>query len=142
MGLGPPNTRPDDICSVVFGSKWAYLLRSNGDGTHQLVGECYVEGVVDGRVIGMLSGARFNHLILCWYELVHTAWLQSAIPALVHAQLVILILDKMDGFHGRAVNKSHGAIIVTTASTTIIVVSRIQHIKGKDLIIESGSNRS
>ena len=55
MGLGPPNTRPSDICSVVFGSKWAYVLRSNGDGTHQLVGECYVEGVVDGRVIGMLE---------------------------------------------------------------------------------------
>ena len=55
MGLGPPNTRSGDICSVVFGSKWAYVLHSNDDGTHQLVGECYVEGVVDGRVIGMLE---------------------------------------------------------------------------------------
>ena len=60
MGLGPPGTRLGDICSVVFGSKWAYVLRSNGDGTYQLVGECYIEGVADGRVIDMLEQGKIQ----------------------------------------------------------------------------------
>ena len=55
MGLGPPKTRSGDVCVLVFGSKVAYVVRSNGDGTHQLVGECYLEGIADGRVIGMLE---------------------------------------------------------------------------------------
>jgi hypothetical protein len=66
MGIGPPNMQKGDICSVVFGAKVAYILRGNGDGTHQLVGESYVEGIVDGRVISMVERGelRLSPIIL------------------------------------------------------------------------------
>ncbi len=55
MGIGSLNTQEGDISFVVFGAKLAYILRDNGDGTHQLVGESFVEGIADGRVIGMVE---------------------------------------------------------------------------------------
>lgn len=55
IGIGPPNMEVSDVCSVAFGAKVPYVLRENGDGTYGLVGECYVEGIAEGQVFGMLE---------------------------------------------------------------------------------------
>ena len=55
MGIGPPNIQEGDICCVVFGAKVPFILRSNDDETCQLVGESYIEGMMDGKVLNMLE---------------------------------------------------------------------------------------
>lgn len=55
MGVGPPNTRLGDTCSLIFGSDWPYILREGPNGTYELIGECYVEGLMDGSATEMLE---------------------------------------------------------------------------------------
>jgi hypothetical protein len=51
IGIGPLILQGGDICCVLFGAKTPFILRRDGDSTYQLVGECYIEGVMGGEVI-------------------------------------------------------------------------------------------
>jgi hypothetical protein len=48
MGLAPAQTQPGDIVCVLRGGTVPYVLRPMEDGCFQLVGECYVQGIMDG----------------------------------------------------------------------------------------------
>ncbi|KAL1584156.1 hypothetical protein WHR41_07222 [Cladosporium halotolerans] len=52
VGLAPHGAREGDLVFVAVGADVPYVLRSCGDG-YELIGECYVQGIMDGEVMGM-----------------------------------------------------------------------------------------
>lgn len=49
LGLGPEHAQPDDVVCIFLGGQMPYVLRHGKDGKHQLVGEAYVHGIMDGE---------------------------------------------------------------------------------------------
>ena len=56
MGMVPQGSRPGDLLVVILGAKTPYVLRRCGrvKDSFELVGECYVDGMMDGEMMGML----------------------------------------------------------------------------------------
>jgi hypothetical protein len=53
LGLGPHDIRPGDAIALVIGSQVPFVLREIVDGKYQIVGEAYVDGIMDGEgVVG------------------------------------------------------------------------------------------
>lgn len=50
MGLGPWRVRPGDFVCLLGGGETPFVLRAT-DGHHELVGEVYVHGIMDGWVL-------------------------------------------------------------------------------------------
>ncbi|KAE9375141.1 HET-domain-containing protein [Stipitochalara longipes BDJ] len=51
VGLGPAGmTTGDNVC-IIFGAQVPYVLRPDGKGRYQLVGEAYIHGIMDGELI-------------------------------------------------------------------------------------------
>ena len=50
-GLVPLSTEPEDIICIFAGAETPHVLRSTGNGTHTLIGPCYVDGIMDGEAI-------------------------------------------------------------------------------------------
>ena len=48
IGLAPIATKPDDEVCVLLGCQTPLVLRPCGDGFHKVVGECYIDGFMDG----------------------------------------------------------------------------------------------
>ncbi|KAF2034918.1 hypothetical protein EK21DRAFT_11413, partial [Setomelanomma holmii] len=48
IGLGPHIMQQVDICCVLYGGHVPVILREMPNGTFRLVGEAYVEGMMDG----------------------------------------------------------------------------------------------
>ncbi|KAI7083247.1 hypothetical protein KC356_g7716 [Hortaea werneckii] len=54
LGLAPHGTREGDVVFVVRGIDVPLVLRANGDDTsYELIGECYVQGVMEGEALLM-----------------------------------------------------------------------------------------
>ncbi|KAL1599795.1 hypothetical protein SLS60_007600 [Paraconiothyrium brasiliense] len=53
LGLGPKDMRKGDIVVVVSGAEVPLILRELPEGGYKLVGEAYVDGVMDGEVLDM-----------------------------------------------------------------------------------------
>lgn len=55
MEMVPPGTISGDLVAILLGAKTPYVLRRNSrrDG-FELVGECYVDGMMDGEMMGMI----------------------------------------------------------------------------------------
>jgi Heterokaryon incompatibility protein (HET) len=52
MGLGSPNIQPGDLVCIFYGRPTPFVLRANADGaTHRLIGEAYVNNVMDGSLL-------------------------------------------------------------------------------------------
>jgi hypothetical protein len=51
LGLGSRNTQPSDLICVLRGGTVPLTLRQRGDGYHELVGEAYVHGIMDGNFV-------------------------------------------------------------------------------------------
>ncbi|MCJ1447425.1 MAG: hypothetical protein MMC23_007936 [Stictis urceolatum] len=51
LGLGPSCVQIDDILVLVLGADMPYILREGEDGKYRLVGECYVDGIMDGQAL-------------------------------------------------------------------------------------------
>ena len=47
IGLGPAYMKPDDQLVVLQGGLWPFILRTHGN-EYQLIGECYVHGIMFG----------------------------------------------------------------------------------------------
>jgi hypothetical protein len=54
FALCPPVAAVGDVLCVLFGARTPFCLRSTGDG-YLFVGECYVEGVMDGAWVEILG---------------------------------------------------------------------------------------
>jgi hypothetical protein len=52
LGLAPHGTREGDVVFVAIGADVPYVLRACEDG-YELVGECYVQGIMDGEAMEM-----------------------------------------------------------------------------------------
>ena len=52
MGICPASTAVGDQVCLLSGSQVPYILRQN-DQRYQLVGECYVHGIMDGEIVRM-----------------------------------------------------------------------------------------
>ncbi|KAK4986681.1 hypothetical protein LTR50_005126 [Elasticomyces elasticus] len=53
MGLGPKYARQGDRICVFTGSHVPFIVRPHQDQSYQLVGECYVHGIMQGEVLRM-----------------------------------------------------------------------------------------
>lgn len=53
VGLAPPQALPGDIIAIFLGAPIPQVLRKY-DGHYELVGECYVHGVMSGEVLADL----------------------------------------------------------------------------------------
>ncbi|RGP78862.1 hypothetical protein FLONG3_3061 [Fusarium longipes] len=51
IGLGPPDVEVGDSICVLMGGSVPYVLRQNTDDTWCYIGECYVHGIMDGKVV-------------------------------------------------------------------------------------------
>jgi hypothetical protein len=50
MGIGPTETQPGDLISVIFGGEVPYILRTQ-EGGFLFVGESYIHGLMDGEAV-------------------------------------------------------------------------------------------
>ena len=50
IGLATTATKPDDEVCILLGCQTPLVLRPCGDGSHKVVGECYIDGFMDGAV--------------------------------------------------------------------------------------------
>ncbi|KAF2840686.1 HET-domain-containing protein [Patellaria atrata CBS 101060] len=60
FGIGPPVLQDGDKICVLFGANTPFILRPDVDGTHKLVGECYVNGLMNGEAIQMLQKGKLD----------------------------------------------------------------------------------
>ena len=58
MGLAPPSTRSGDLICVLLGGKTPYVLRRDGKGFHRFIGECYIEGLMNGEAMNRLDSGE------------------------------------------------------------------------------------
>ena len=54
LGLAPTRTHPGDVVCVLLGGPVPFILRENIWGHYSLVGECYVDGIMDGEALNHL----------------------------------------------------------------------------------------
>ena len=55
IGLAPRRTEPEDVLCIVLGCQSPLVLRAKDSGIYTLVGECYLNGYMDGAgLLGML----------------------------------------------------------------------------------------
>lgn len=48
IGLAPIATKPGDEVCILLGCRTPLVLRPSGDGLHKVVGDCYIDGFMDG----------------------------------------------------------------------------------------------
>jgi hypothetical protein len=60
LGIGPPTIKPADICAAIMGAQVPFILRPSGPGRHQLVGEAYIHGIMDGEIAERMEGGEFE----------------------------------------------------------------------------------
>jgi hypothetical protein len=51
LGLGPDATQAGDVVVILFGSNVLFVLRESMKDKFQVVGECYIYGIMDGEAI-------------------------------------------------------------------------------------------
>ncbi|KAK8108495.1 hypothetical protein PG984_014296 [Apiospora sp. TS-2023a] len=67
VGLGPPVVEKGDQCCIIAGGQVPYVLRPFGDTGYFFVGECYINGIMDGEAV---EGRERSGLEWCDFELV------------------------------------------------------------------------
>ncbi|KAI8630299.1 heterokaryon incompatibility protein-domain-containing protein [Xylariaceae sp. FL1651] len=60
VGMAPRSTRIDDCVYILKGCKVPLVLRARDDGTYLVVGECFVEGMMNGEAIIDLEKGNFQ----------------------------------------------------------------------------------
>ena len=63
-GLGPPLIENGDLVCVLFGGKTPFCLRPI-DGHHELVGECYVFGLMNYEALDMMKKGELKQKTFC-----------------------------------------------------------------------------
>ncbi|KAF2447731.1 hypothetical protein P171DRAFT_354406, partial [Karstenula rhodostoma CBS 690.94] len=53
LGLSPKDMQSNDVVIVASGAEVPFILREASEGGYKLVGEAYVDGVMDGEVLDM-----------------------------------------------------------------------------------------
>jgi hypothetical protein len=55
LGLAPPAAKPGDIVAVLVGAPVPHVLRQQDDGSYELIGECFIHGIMGGEALAHLS---------------------------------------------------------------------------------------
>jgi hypothetical protein len=55
LGLLPRFSEPGDVVCILIGVSTPFVLRTTGNGTYKLVGECYVDTVMKGQLVNGLE---------------------------------------------------------------------------------------
>jgi hypothetical protein len=53
LGTGPEGLCVGDVVCVLFGGDVPFILRPSPQGNYQLIGECYVSGIMRGEALDM-----------------------------------------------------------------------------------------
>jgi hypothetical protein len=53
LGLGPAALKRGDTVAIIFGAELPLIFRENGEGQHLLIGEAFVDRIMDGEVLEM-----------------------------------------------------------------------------------------
>lgn len=51
IGLAPCTTQKGDLVAIIMGADVPFVLRSTDVGTYELVGDCYIHGVMNGEAL-------------------------------------------------------------------------------------------
>jgi hypothetical protein len=51
LGLGLDHVGPGDVIAVLIGCQVPFVLRQSADGKYEIVGESYVDGIIDGEAV-------------------------------------------------------------------------------------------
>jgi hypothetical protein len=57
LGIGPEATEVGDIICIFYGAVVPYILRPETSGRYRLLGEAYVDGIMDGEFMGTAHNA-------------------------------------------------------------------------------------
>jgi len=60
VGLVPWTAHPNDLCCVLVGAPVPFLVRRTGTLQYRLLGECYVNGVMEGEVVAKFERGEFS----------------------------------------------------------------------------------
>jgi hypothetical protein len=61
----PHASQSGDWICVLVGGEMPFIIRSTGRGTYELVGECYVDGIMDREALKMGSDATAQYETIC-----------------------------------------------------------------------------
>lgn len=67
FGLGPGAQQVDDVVCILYGGQTPYVLRKLASGQYTLIGECYIDGMMQGEAFAMLESGDTQEQ---WFELV------------------------------------------------------------------------
>ncbi|KAI4944600.1 hypothetical protein J4E91_008604 [Alternaria rosae] len=66
MGLAIPNAQPGDEIVLLFGLEMPFVVRPDAEtGHYQLIGECYVLGLMNGEAMEGLEESQVEDIYLC-----------------------------------------------------------------------------
>ena len=57
--MGPPESCCGDVVCILFGSDCPFIVRQTTDDAFQLIGECYVHGLMKGEVLNRVETEDF-----------------------------------------------------------------------------------
>ena len=63
LGLCPNEAKEGDLICILFGSDTPFALRPLDNGNHLLVGECYVDGLMDGQAILNIAREKVETIV-------------------------------------------------------------------------------
>lgn len=64
IGLGYDGIRENDMACLFYGGEALYLIRSNGNDTHEFFGEAYLHGLMDGEALHDMQDAQEQYFEL------------------------------------------------------------------------------
>jgi hypothetical protein len=67
LGLAPANARQGDYVYILLGCNVPVILRLTGGGSFKVIGECYIQGLMDGEAMNCLGhgGYSVGEVMLC-----------------------------------------------------------------------------
>ncbi|KAH6671956.1 heterokaryon incompatibility protein-domain-containing protein [Halenospora varia] len=63
LGLGPDHIKPGDVIAILIGSQVPFVLRKSVDRKYEIVGEAYVDGIMDGEAVARRESVGALELI-------------------------------------------------------------------------------
>ncbi|KAL8841284.1 MAG: hypothetical protein Q9176_003377 [Flavoplaca citrina] len=63
LGLAPEATVSGDLVCVILGCRYPLVLRPSNNSSHEVVGECYIDGIMDGEAL--LGELPKNWMFVC-----------------------------------------------------------------------------
>jgi hypothetical protein len=58
LGLGPVHLQPGDSVAIFGGAAVPFVLRERADKTYQLIGEAYIDKIIDGEAVASSKSPR------------------------------------------------------------------------------------